>query len=97
MQERPAVPNQDKKDILPVSPNLAPMITATNGGINNARNDRNATKSNAVIRAPTIIKVVPGVVKIGENRVDTTKRISLRGNPGEMKIETTRKRAFNPK
>jgi hypothetical protein len=79
-----------------VSPNLAPTIIATNGGTNNARNDRNITTSKAVISVPIVIKVVPGVVAIGENKVDTTKRISLSGNPGDMKIETTRKTAFNP-
>ena len=44
----------------------------------------------------TTIKEVPGVLIIGENRVDTTKQISLSGNAGDIKIETTRKTAFNP-
>ncbi len=72
------------------------MITVTNGGTNNDRNDRNANKLKVVNRAPAAIKVVPGVIIIGENKVDITKRISLSGNPGDMKIETTRKTAFNP-
>ena len=72
------------------------MIIATNGGTINARNDRNAVKSKAAIRVITPINVVPGVLRIGENRVDTTKKISSSGNAGETKIETTRKTAFNP-
>ena len=45
------------------------MITATNGGTINARNDRNAVKSKAAIRVIIPINVVPGVLRIGENRV----------------------------
>jgi len=36
------------------------------------------------------------VFEIGENRVDTTNRISSSGNPGAKKIVMTRKTAFNP-
>jgi len=71
------------------------MITANNGGIINARNDRYTIKSNDVIRSPIAIRINSGVLIIGENRIDTTKKMSSIGN-GEIKIETTRKTAFNP-
>jgi len=93
-----AVKNQAKKDILPESPNLAPMIAATNGGIITDSNDRSITKLNIENSRIADIKVIPGVPIIGENRVETTKRISSSGNPGgAIKIDTTRKTAFNPR
>ena len=79
-----------------MSPNLALIITVIKGGTNKARNDSKATKLKLVIRALPAIKVVPGVLIIGENKVYTIKKISLNGNPGDMKIETTRKTAFSP-
>ncbi|NVM17478.1 MAG: hypothetical protein HWN80_07165 [Candidatus Lokiarchaeota archaeon] len=56
-------------------------------------------KSNIVIRRTSEIKVVSEVLIIGENRVDITKNISSSGNLGAgiIKIETTRKTAFNPR
>jgi hypothetical protein len=85
---------------LPVSPSLAPTITATNGGIISANIDKSAiSKLGARCRKAKPKKDVSGELIIGENRVDTTKRISSSGNPGGgvIKIETTRKTAFNPK
>lgn len=95
MEEITEVKNQEKKEILPLSPNLAPTITAPNGGTITARNDNNTNKSNAAIRVIATIKVLPGVFIIGENREAIIKKISLSGN-GDIKIETTRKTAFNP-
>ncbi len=97
-----AVKSQDKKDILPLSPNLAPTITATNGGTRIASIDKSAVsaviKSGARCSIPKPIRAYSGVFIIGENSLDTTKRISSSGNPGAgvMKIATTRKTAFNP-
>ena len=93
-----AVKNQAKKDILPESPNLAPIIAATNGGIIIARSVRSSTKLNSGISIINDKKVVPGGDIIGENSLDTTKGMSSSGNPGAgvIKIATTRKTAFNP-
>jgi hypothetical protein len=75
------------------------MIAATIGGIINAKNDRSSTKLNAGPGRIGDIKVIPGGFIIGENRVETTKRMSSSGNPGAgvIKIATTRKTAFNPR
>jgi len=87
---------------LPLSPNLAPTITATNGGTRIASIDKSAVsaviKSGARCSVPKPTRAVCGAFEIGENRVDTTNRISSSGNPGAgvMKIAMTRKTAFNP-
>lgn len=92
------VKSQDKNEILPESPNLAPTITATNGGMIMASRDKiPASKFGSRCSVPKPIRAVSGVFIIGENRVDTTNSISSSGNPGATKIETTRKTAFNPK
>lgn len=85
---------------MPLSPNLAPTITATNGGTRIASIDKSAVsaviKSGARCSVPKPIRAVCGAFEIGENRVDTTNRISSSGNPGAKKIAMTRKTAFNP-
>ena len=48
-----AVKNQDKKDILPESPNLAPTITAINEGTINARKRTKIPRSNDTVRPTT--------------------------------------------
>jgi len=73
------------------------MIAATNGGRINAINDRSSTRLNIENSRRIEVRATPGVPTIGENRVDTIKTMSSSGNPGAIKIETTRKTAFNPR
>lgn len=96
MLEITAVKNQDKKDILPVSPNLAPTITATKGGTINTKKEKNPFKVNPDIKTTSNVKAVPGVLIIGENRAETTKIISSSGIKAVKKTEMATKPAFNP-
>ena len=61
--ERTAVKNQDKNDILPESPILAPIITATKGGIIIASNENiPIIKSGAKGRKMPVSKADDGVI-----------------------------------
>jgi len=91
-----AVKNQDKKDILPESPILAPIITATNVGTKIASIDISAIiESGTRCRVMKPNKKFPGRFIVAANKIDTTKKISLR-NAGDIRIAMTRKTAFIP-